>query len=55
MDSWIPFFCGTIIGSLVTAIAFAVITAKEDKKNIVEIDPEIEEAEKQWQEQSKGY
>jgi hypothetical protein len=55
MDSWIPFFCGTIIGSLVTAIAFVVIIAKGDKKNIVDVDPEIEEAERQWKEQSRGY
>jgi hypothetical protein len=55
MDSWIPFLCGTMIGSVVTTIAFVVIIAKGSKKDIVDVDPEIEEAEKQWKEQSKGY
>lgn len=52
MDSCTLFLCGTIVVSVITAIAFVVIKRKKD---IVEVDPELEEAKKQWKEQSKGY
>ncbi len=55
MVSWLALFLGVISGSIITIVALALVRGNWSKKDIVEIDPEIEEAERQWKEQSKGY
>ena len=42
-----------IAGCLLTVVALALV--RGNSKNIVKKDPEREEIEKQWEEQSKGY
>lgn len=55
MDSWLVFFLGVIVGSIITIVALALVRGNWKKENIVDIDPEVQEAERQWKEQSKGY
>ncbi len=55
MDSWLIFLLGVILGSIFTVVALALVRGSWNKEEIVEVDPEIQEAEKQWKEQSKGY
>jgi len=55
MDSWLIFFLGAILGSIITIVALALVKGNWTKENIVDVDPEKEEAERQWKEQSKGY
>jgi hypothetical protein len=55
MGNWLSFIIGFLIGAIITIVALAVVKGNWDKKDIVDVDPEIEEAERQWNEQSKGY
>lgn len=55
MDSGLIFFLGAISGSIITIVALALVRGDWSKKHIVDVDPEKEEAERQWKEQSKGY
>lgn len=55
MDSGLIFFLGAISGSIITIVALALVRGNWSKKHIVDVDPEKEEAERQWKEQSKGY
>lgn len=55
MDSWQFFFLGLVIGSMFTVVALALVRGNWSKEHIVDVDPEKEEAEKQWNDQSKGY
>jgi|LakMenEpi03Aug12_release.lakeMendotaPanAssembly.Ray.scaffolds.fasta_scaffold3001683_1 hypothetical protein len=53
MDSWIAYLICFFLGAVCAIVALAIV--KSGSKDIVEIDPEKEEAAKQWKEQSKGY
>ena len=53
MDSWIAGIIGFFVGAIGTIVALAIV--KSDSKDTVEVDPEKEEAAKQWKEQSRGY
>ena len=53
MDSWIAGIIGFFTGAICAIVALAIV--KSGSKDTVEIDPEKEEAAKQWKEQSKGY
>jgi len=54
MDSyWLPIIIGFFIGAIITIVALALV--RGGKKEDIEIDPEKEEAAKQWNQQSKGY
>lgn len=55
MDSWLAFFLGAISSSIITIVALALVRGNWSKEHIVDVDPEKEEAERQWKEQSKGY
>jgi len=55
MDSWLSFIIGFLTGAIITIVALALVKGSWNKKDIVDVDPEIEEAERQWKEQSKGY
>ncbi len=55
MDSWLSFIIGFLIGAIITIVALALVKGNWTKKDIVDVDPEKEEAERQWKEQSKGY
>jgi uncharacterized membrane-anchored protein YhcB (DUF1043 family) len=55
MGNWLSFIIGFLIGAIITIVALAVVKGNWDKKDIVDVDPEIEEAKKQWKEQSKVY
>ena len=55
MDSWLTHILSFITGAIITIVALALVNGSWTKKDIVDIDPEIEEAKKQWNEQSKGY
>jgi len=52
MDNWVYILIGLFIGSIITFVALAVV-----RKDIshTEVDPEKEEAAKEWNQQSKGY
>jgi len=55
MDSWLSFIIGFLIGATITIVALALVKGNWSKKDIVDVDPGKEEAERQWKEQSKGY
>jgi uncharacterized membrane-anchored protein YhcB (DUF1043 family) len=56
MDSWLTHILSFIVGAIITIVALALVRGNWSKKeDIVDVDPEIEEAERQWKEQSKGY
>lgn len=54
MDSFIIYFCCFIGGSFITIVALALVRGGANRE-VPEIDPEKEEAIKEWEEQSKGY
>ena len=53
MVNYIIYFCCFCAGSILTIIALALV--RGHAKNIVDEDPEKQELDKQWREQSKGY
>ena len=53
MDNWLSFIIGFLIGAIITIVALALV--RGGKKEDIEVDPEKEEAAKQWNQQSKGY
>ncbi len=53
MDSWIAGLIGFFIGAIGTIVALAIV--RSNSKDTIEVDPEKEEAAKEWTEQSKGY
>jgi hypothetical protein len=55
MVSWLAFFLGVISGSIITIVALALVRGNWSKKEDIEVDPEKEEAAKQWNDQSRGY
>jgi hypothetical protein len=55
MDSWLTHILSFITGAIITIVALALVKGNWTKKDIVDVDPEIEEAKKQWNEQSRGY
>ena len=55
MDSWLTHILSFIVGAIITIVALALVRGDWSKKHIVDVDPEKEEAERQWKEQSKGY
>ena len=48
------FFLGIICGSIITIVALALVRGSK-KETVQQVDPELEEATKEWKEQSKGY
>ncbi len=55
MDSWLTHILSFIVGAIITIVALALVKGNWSKKDIVDVDPGKEEAERQWKEQSKGY
>ena len=55
MDSWLTHILSFIVGAIITIVALALVKGNWSKKDIVDVDPEKEEAERQWKEQSRGY
>ena len=55
MDSWLTHILSFIVGAIITIVALALVKGNWTKKDIVDVDPEKEEAERQWKEQSRGY
>lgn len=53
MDNFILVISGFFGGAIVAIVALAL--AKSNSKDTIEVDPEKEEAAKEWKEQSKGY
>jgi hypothetical protein len=53
MDNLILVVSGFFGGAIVAIVALALV--RGDKNENIEVDPEKEEAAKQWNQQSKGY
>ena len=53
MDSWVAGLIGFFAGAIGTIVALAIV--RSNSKDTIEVDPEKEEAAKEWTEQSKGY
>jgi hypothetical protein len=53
MDSFVASLIGFFIGAIVAIVALALV--KGNSKDSIEVDPEKEEAAKEWNQQSKGY
>lgn len=53
MGNWLYILIGFFVGAIVAIVALAMV--RGGKKEDIEVDPEKEEAAKQWNNQSKGY
>jgi len=53
MDSFILIVSGFFGGAIVAIVALAIV--KSNSKDTIEVDLEKEKADKEWEEQSKGY